>query len=126
MNMKTLKSFLFGTLMVTMTVFGTPLAAGTTGAPDATINAASCGTFLRNFATKSVENSEDHPWLAGYVSAYNYLKSITFQILGHSNLLSAELWVKSYCEKNPLKDISDATAALMVELYPTQAIKVKN
>ncbi len=124
--MKTLKSLLFGSLMVTMTVFGTPAAAGTTGAPDATINAASCGTFLRDFAAKSIKNSEDHPWLAGYVSAYYYLKSITFQILGHSNLLSAELWIKSYCEKNPLNDMSDAADAIMVELYPTQAIKVKN
>ncbi len=126
MNMTTLKSFLCAALVVSGTLFGAHAVSATADGQDRTLSAATCGTFLRDFAAKSIQKTEDHVWLAGYLSVYNYLKSITLQILGNSNLLSAELWVKSYCEQNPLKDIGDAAEALMVQLYPTRTLKAQN
>ena len=124
--MTTLKSFLCSALVVSGMLFGSHAVSGTADGQDATMNTPTCGIFLRDLAAKSIQKTEDHVWLAGYVSVYNYLKSIMFQILGNPNLLNAELWVKSYCEKNPLKDMSDAADALMVELYPTRTIKAQN
>lgn len=59
-------------------------------------------------------------WLAGYVTAYNYVVPDTTNILGGSDLNSAILWIENYCRARPLKDTADAAEALIDVLYPTR------
>jgi hypothetical protein len=86
----------------------------------------SCAVFLQEFEAKSWGQVAIQAWLAGYITAYNLQTPNTNQILGNSDLLGAELWVKNYCEKNPLKNIANAAESLMTELYPKRATKAPN
>ena len=80
----------------TVTVFGRP----------------DCGVWL------SKQREVDKAWLLGYVSSTS-----TSQQFGKGDpfgkISSAEqifVWMNNYCQKNPLKDLSDGALALYIEL----------
>lgn len=121
--MKPLKTFLCISLMVSGALTGSQAAAADASGRFGTVGAGSCAKFLQELESKSSLSSTYFSWLAGYITAFNSQTPKTYQILGSSDLFGAELWVKNYCEKNPLKNISNAADALMVELYPARTIK---
>ena len=92
----------------------------------ATNGVKSCAIFLQEFEKKSWGQIAIQAWLAGYITAHNSISPRTYQILGNSDLLGAELWVKNFCEKNPLKNLADAAESLMFELFPSRQIKAPN
>jgi hypothetical protein len=57
-------------------------------------------------------------WVAGYISAYNSIAPDTFNIMGGSDLGGALLWLKNYCEKQPLSELGEAMQLLIKELQP--------
>lgn len=57
-------------------------------------------------------------WLGGYITAFNHFKPDTYNILGNSDKESVMQWLENYCKQNLLETFSEATDALMVELYP--------
>jgi len=91
-----------------------------------TVGVKSCAVFLQELEEKSWGQMGNLGWLGGYITAYNLKTPNTYQILGNSDLLGAELWVKNYCLKNPLKNMAGAAESLMIELYPNRTIKAPN
>lgn len=124
--MKHLKTLLCISLMVSGALMGSQAVAADASGQSGTVGAVSCASFLRELESKSSQSTAYLAWLAGYVTAYNAQTQKTYQILGNSDLFGAELWVKNFCEKNPLKNISLAAAVLMIELHPTRQIKAPN
>jgi hypothetical protein len=121
--MKPLKTLLCISLMVSGALMGSQAVAADANGSYSVLGSSSCGAFLKALADKSVQNVRDYAWIAGYMTAYNLLTPNTYKILGSSDLPSAELWIKNYCEKNPLDDMAGALEVLMIELYPKRAIK---
>lgn len=62
-------------------------------------------------------------WVAGYLTAYNQFTPDTYNILGNSDLIGVLLWIKNYCEKNPLDSAAAALKNLTPELYPRRTVK---
>jgi hypothetical protein len=124
--MKPLKTLLCISFMLSGTLMGSQAVATDASGQFGTVGAVSCASFLREFEAKSWEQVVSQGWLAGYITAFNYQTPKTYQILGNSDLLGAELWVKNFCEKNPLKNIAVAAGVLMIELYPTRTTKAPN
>lgn len=124
--MKPLKTLLCVSFMLSGTLIGSQAVAADASGQSGTVGAVSCAVFLRELESKSSKSTAYLGWLAGYVTAYNAQTPKTYQILGNSDLFGAELWVKNFCEKNPLQNISLAAAVLMIELHPTRQIKAPN
>jgi hypothetical protein len=82
----------------------------------------SCGQYIsaRNERSLGDFMREDffRAWLHGYVTAYDFLKTDTYDILGSTDTDSALLWLEQYCRKNPHDEFANAAEALMIELYP--------
>jgi hypothetical protein len=112
--------------MVCVTLIGSQALAADASGNHGTVGAASCAVFLQEHESKSSRSTALLGWLAGYITAYNRQTPNTYQILGNSDLLGAELWVKNFCEKNPLANISLAAAVLVIELHPARQIKAPN
>lgn len=74
-----------------------------------------CGAWL------SKQRETDKAWLLGYVSAISV--SEMGRISGRNDpfgkISSTEqifVWMNNYCQKNPLKDVSDGAFSLYIEL----------
>jgi hypothetical protein len=81
--------------------------------------ARSCAQFLK--APQNPYQAEYlviSAWLAGYMTAYNKLTPDTFDILGNSDFDGALLFIKGYCERQPLDNMGTAAEALMTALKP--------
>jgi hypothetical protein len=126
MEIKKIKTLLCGCLLLSGALAGSPVVADDNTGKYLIRGAPTCGIFLRELSAKSTANLRDYGWIAGYITAYNFFVPNTYDILGNSDMPSAELWVKSYCEKNPLKNMADAVESLMIELYPARKIKAPN
>jgi len=83
-----------------------------------------CGTFVerQKYDAKAIE---DHAWISGYLAAYNRLVPNTYDILGHSDMKSAIVWLENYCKEFPLKVLAEGMADLTTKLYPRR-FKTKN
>jgi hypothetical protein len=125
-DMKPLKNLLCISLMVGGAFLGPHAVAADNKGKYVMLGASTCGAYLKELSAGSIDNVRDYGWLAGYITAYNVMTPNTYDILGNSDLRSVELWVKNYCDKNPLKNISNAVEVLMIELYPTRKIKGPN
>ena len=59
-------------------------------------------------------------FVAGFVSGVNLQSPDTYDVLGQSNIDGTVLWLKNYCEKNPLVKVGKPLVELMAELFPTR------
>jgi len=124
--MKLFKTLLCISIMVSGTLLGPQVVARDANGGYVTVGVRSCATFLQDFEAKSSAQLTNLAWLAGYITAINFQTPNTNDILGNSDLYGAELWVKNYCEKNPLKNIANAAESLLIVLYPRRIIKAPN
>jgi hypothetical protein len=124
--MKPFKNLIYIFFMLSGMLMGSQAVAADANGGYGTVGVRSCAVFLQEFEAKALGQVAIQAWLAGYITAYNAQTPNTNQILGNSDLLGAELWVKNYCEKNPLKNIANAAESLMIELYPKRATKAPN
>ena len=124
--MKPLKTLLCISFMLFGALMGSQAVARDANGAYRTVGMRSCAEFLQDLQADSWQRIVNRGWLGGYITAYNYFTPNTYQILGNSGLLGAELWAKNFCEKNPLKDMADVGERLMVELYPARIIKAPN
>ena len=115
--MKALKHSLLASLLVVGVTFGTEASAADGDSNYSVQGGRTCSAFLDEQSKKGVGFSIISAWVAGYISAYNLLTPNTFSILGDADLGGALLWIKGYCEKNPLDNVAGAMQGLMSELY---------
>ena len=125
MHMKSFTPLLYGSLMVIGALFGSHAPAADASGQSGTANAASCGALLQEVAAQPGKDVEFLNLIAGTVSALNYQAPNNQKTLGKTDFNHAWLWVKNYCEKNPLRSVEDAVGALVNELYPTRSQKPK-
>jgi hypothetical protein len=110
-----------------LAVCGLAFASETTLAGDFIVWGAgndSCGTFVQERARNSVRFSTEINWVAGSVtrgngefSATMARKGIEADILKDLDHGALETWLANYCQKNPLKNLSAAAAALEGALF---------
>jgi hypothetical protein len=74
--------------------------------------AASCGVWISKKAKGGAGFVELHAWVLGFVSANAWVKDKNYE----TDADGMADWVDNYCQANPLKDISDAAEALVLEL----------
>jgi hypothetical protein len=121
--MRALKHSLLASLLVVGVTFGTGASAADDAGNFSVQGGATCSKYLSEQSSKSVVFTSYMGWVAGYMSAYNSLTPDTFSILGNSDLGGALLWIKGYCEKNPLDTVAQGMQALIWELYPKRLQK---
>ena len=85
-----------------------------------------CSTYLTEQKKETWSYTGYIGYVAGYFAAVNLKTPNTYNILGNSDLGGAMLWIKNYCERQPLNNIADALHELTVELYPKRATKAPN
>jgi hypothetical protein len=61
-------------------------------------------------------SSNQDSWLQGYITAYNHYVSSDGNVSGNSDFKGLEAWMTSYCQQNPLDNISTAADKLIIEL----------
>ena len=86
----------------------------------------SCNMYLNVMFGKSGVNNDKQlyiKWIEGYLTAINLRTSDTYDILGKSDIDSALLWIKNYCNDNQRRSLSYAIDALVDELYPKRITK---
>ena len=77
----------------------------------------SCGKYAQSKKDTSLR-LDYYNWMGGYITAYNIIKSETFQIMGDIDLDGLMVWLDNFCQTNPLKSFAVAVEKLMGELYP--------
>ena len=77
-----------------------------------------CSVYLNNLKQGGLRQMSMKAYVAGFVSGVNLISPETYDVLGQSNVDGALLWLKNYCEKNPLEKLGKPMAELMAELYP--------
>jgi hypothetical protein len=80
---------------------------------------ASCGKWLADRETPM------HPvelsWVLGFLTASeNFLGELHLPSPRHTDANAVAAWVDKYCRENPLKNIADASPALVIELSKPQ------
>jgi hypothetical protein len=122
--MKSLKHSLLVALLVTGLNFGCTSATAADQQGNYKVEAKiPCSIYLKDQQKEGWSKLVDEFFIRGYVSAFNMLNPNTLSILGNSDIEGAMLWIKNYCEKQPLDDISKALRALTIELYPNRIQK---
>ena len=58
-----------------------------------------------------------YSWLAGYLTAYNYLVRDTYSIAEYSGLTRTNDWLEKYCDKNPGNMLHEAARQFVTERY---------
>jgi hypothetical protein len=78
----------------------------------------SCGTWAQERRDRAQSNSlMNEAWVLGYLSAYNtYGPKATGHVSKGTDANGLLAWIDNYCSANPLKEIFDATEALILEL----------
>lgn len=122
--MRSLEHSLLTVLLVTGLIFGNTCAsaAGKDGHYKSQ-GGASCSSYLEGIQPNSWPLAANGSYVAGYVTAFNLKTPDTYNILGSSDFNGVLLWIKNYCERNPLKHISDALETLTDELYQNRLKK---
>lgn len=105
---------------------GMLMISGTTAAQTvAGAGAHSCGKFLDDVeAGGEVMNLIYFAWIQGFLTGLNtkYLPSQEFAT-NISDRAGMELWIKNYCEDNPLDQFTMAGAQLWAELRVKQGLR---
>ena len=58
-----------------------------------------------------------YSWLAGYLTAYNYLVRDTYSIAEYSGLTRTNEWLEKYCGEHPSNMLHDAARKFVTERY---------
>jgi hypothetical protein len=80
---------------------------------------ASCGKWLadRQTLTHNVELN----WVLGFLTASeNFFGELHLPMPRHTDAPAVAAWVDKYCRENPLKNVADASANLVIELSKPQ------
>ena len=80
---------------------------------------ASCGKWLADRQTPPLHNNE-LSWVLGFLTASGSLFEELHLRLRQTDADAVAAWVDKYCRENPLKDIGDASANLVIELAKPQ------
>jgi hypothetical protein len=75
----------------------------------------SCGTWLAQSGNE-ILRGHMKSWVLGFLTAYEAALLEMHVNLRHTDANAVAAWVDKYCRENPLKDVSDASANLVVEL----------
>lgn len=88
--------------------------------PQVTVRgASSCGLWVKNRETNSLERSSDLAWVLGFLSGISMGSTVNvFKDIRDSE--SLVLWMDNYCKANPLKDVAAGSVALVLELQKTK------
>ena len=73
-----------------------------------------CSSFL---STPEQERALYYSWIAGYLTAYNYLVRNTYSIAEYSGLVRTSQWFDKYCGTHPSHLLHEATRQFVSELY---------
>lgn len=77
-----------------------------------------CGSFVAAIEEKRAGNGEQAyqfmVWTSGFTSAWS--GTYKFDYFKNSDIKSLEIWLESYCQKNPLDTYGLATMKLLAEL----------
>ena len=73
-----------------------------------------CATFL---VTPVKERSLYYSWLAGYLTAYNYLVKETYSIAEYSGLARTNDWFEKYCGEHSRQMLHEAARQFVAENY---------
>jgi len=124
--MKPFKTFLCISFLLSGTLIGPSAVAADADGSYFQQGAMSCSKYLTEQKKESWAYSGYMAYVAGYFAAVNLKTPNTYNILGNSDLGGAMLWLKNYCERQPLSNIANALQVLIVELYPSRTIKAPN
>ena len=71
-----------------------------------------------SFVSTPVENRGlYYSWLAGYLTAYNYLVRDTYSIAEYSGLTRTNDWLEKYCGEHPNDMLNDVVRQFVTERY---------
>ena len=73
-----------------------------------------CISFLD---TPEAERGPHFGWLAGYLTAYNYLVRDTYSIAEYSSLTRTNDWFARYCREHPERMLHEAARQFVTERY---------
>ncbi len=76
----------------------------------------SCGQVIEEYRKDSTSYQFMKAWVNGYFSAINYKVYDGENILHGTDAESAMLWIRNYCQKNPLNALAGAAVSLYIEL----------
>ena len=77
-----------------------------------------CISFLD---TAEEERGPYFGWLAGYLTAYNYLVRDTYSIAEYSSLARTNDWFERYCREHPDRMLHEAARQFVTERYRIRA-----
>ena len=80
-----------------------------------------CGAYLD--ARKNNSDNSFGWWVAGYITAANFVSSDTSDYLHSTDVRGAMAWLEKHCREKPLDAFDTAAAALLIELYPKRQVK---
>ena len=121
--MKSFKTSIFVPVLLGMTLVSSSAKAADQAGKYGIHAGVTCSSFLEEEKKDSWAYLAGKSWIADYLTAYNELTPKTVSILGCTDIGGAVLWVKNYCEKQPLSTVSQAMTHLTVELYPRRTQK---
>lgn len=108
-----MKRLLLGSLIVSASLIssGTAFAYQVKGA-----GVSSCGSYLQNSVqSPKLEHLGDMHWVYGFITGVNYSRDSSYG--DGVDLAGIEAFLDSYCKKNPLSNLADASIALVRELH---------
>ncbi len=76
-----------------------------------------CSAYVNNLKQGDWPQAAMKSLVAGFVSGVNLQSPNTYDVLGQSSLDDAVLWLKNYCDKNPLEKVGKPMTELMAELF---------
>lgn len=77
-----------------------------------------CVSFL---GVSETERGLYYSWLAGYLTAYNYLVRDTYSIAEYSGLARTNDWFERYCRQHPDRMLHEAARQFVTERYRIRA-----
>jgi hypothetical protein len=67
-----------------------------------------------------VERVKNLTWIQGYLPYLNKHGNDVADIMAITDVNGAEMWVYNYCEAHPIISLTQATEALIDELWPSR------
>ena len=78
------------------------------------LGADTCVSFL---AVPSERRSLYYSWIAGYLTAYNYLVPDTYSVAEYTGLTRTNDWLERYCSKHPTDLLHQAIRSFLAERH---------
>jgi len=78
----------------------------------------SCSQYLGSMKNGGREQDYFIDWMIGYLTAFNVIMPNTYNVLGETGFDSAQLWLKTHCERYPKEPFITAMIKLTAVLYP--------